>query len=398
MDASGSVQATDGSTITWTTAGDTVTASGSDGRQMAIKKLAYTAPNNGVRITFSDSGGQYFQLGRTQLQMGSGLGAYVGATGAFGSPRNLAQITMTDLGNAAGAITHVVVLVDGKNWTWAGRVPLTDTPTRLLDQTGWVAAVEQPIAKANYFGPAAQAIIPQTIIGPTLSTAAAAPDAEGVGLFFGKATIACIGAVVTAWALAPETGGLSLYAAGVACFGTSSVEMATDLAEQMAQGAASDGGGCFGAGTVVATAGDGLCPIERVESGVLVASRDELSRADGNRRVQRTWTHRDKPAIDLRLASGEIIRTTTVHRVFTEDGRVVPVGDLGSGARLLTLSCGPVAIEEMTAVRGAVTVHNLTIDDYHTYFVGETGVWVHNDKICIDVNNPGNVIVITKDN
>ena len=91
------------------------------------------------------------------------------------------------------------------------------------------------------------------------------------------------------------------------------------------------GGGCFAAGTLVATERGAFRPIEEVSVDDLVASRDELTRADGNRRVLRTWIHYDKKTVDLRLETGETIRTTSVHRVFTVERGVVDVGSLRVG-------------------------------------------------------------------
>jgi Pretoxin HINT domain len=139
------------------------------------------------------------------------------------------------------------------------------------------------------------------------------------------------------------------------------------------------GAGCFAAGTPVLIDGHRARAIEDVGPDDLVASRDEVSRADGSRRVVRLSTHQSKPTIDLQLESGEKIRTTSVHRVFTVEQGVVNVGSLRVGDHVETLSSGPQAIVAITPGESA-TVHNLTIADYHTYFVGMAGMWVHNDK------------------
>jgi hypothetical protein len=139
------------------------------------------------------------------------------------------------------------------------------------------------------------------------------------------------------------------------------------------------GAGCFAAGTPVLIDSHRARAIEDVGPDDLVASRDEVSRTDGSRRVVRLSTHQSKPTIDLQLESGEKIRTTSVHRVFTVEQGVVNVGSLRVGDHVETLSSGPQAIVALTPGESA-TVHNLTIADYHTYFVGKAGMWVHNDK------------------
>ncbi len=114
--------------------------------------------------------------------------------------------------------------------------------------------------------------------------------------------------------------------------------------------------------------------------GDIVASRDELTRADGARRVLRTWIHQDKKTIDLRLQTGEMIRTTSVHRVFTVEHGVLDVGSLQVGDHVETLCAGPQTIESISHGQSSPAVYNLTVDGYHTYFVGRAGMWVHNAK------------------
>ncbi len=84
--------------------------------------------------------------------------------------------------------------------------------------------------------------------------------------------------------------------------------------------------------------------------------------------------------VELRLESGETIRTTSAHRVFTAEHGVVAVRALRIGDHLETLAAGPQAIEAITPAKVPATVYNLAVEGTHTYFVGETGVWVHNAK------------------
>jgi hypothetical protein len=130
----------------------------------------------------------------------------------------------------------------------------------------------------------------------------------------------------------------------------------------------------------VATGRGASRPIEELRVDDLVASRDELTRADGTRRVRRTWIHRDKKTVDLRLETGETIRTTSVHPVFTVERGVVDVASLKVGDHVETLYAGPQAILDITHGASSPAVYNLTIDGYHTYFVGRAGMWVHNKK------------------
>jgi hypothetical protein len=140
-------------------------------------------------------------------------------------------------------------------------------------------------------------------------------------------------------------------------------------------------GGCFAAGTLIAMGDGGVLPIEAICEGDLVLSRSEDSRDTATRRVVRTWRHTARPTIKLRLSSGEIVSTTSVHRVFTSDRGVVSVDDLQDGEHLETLDGRAETLMAMDddGVEPA-DVYNLTVEGYHTYFVGTAGVWVHNDK------------------
>jgi hypothetical protein len=150
-----------------------------------------------------------------------------------------------------------------------------------------------------------------------------------------------------------------------------------------------DGAGCFATGTLVAIADAGYRPIEEIKIDDLVASRDEMSRADRLGRVTRTWTHYEKKAVSLWLENGEIICVTPVHRVFTAGHDLVSVAGLQVGDCVETLSAGPQAIVDITPGPSSATVHNLAVADYHTYFVGAVGMWVHNDKDIDDGSGDG---------
>jgi hypothetical protein len=177
---------------------------------------------------------------------------------------------------------------------------------------------------------------------------------------------------------APTDGGTVSAGTG----GTSTIDGGTSTTdgEDTSPGTGDDGeAGCFATGTPVLIDNHRAQAIEDVGPGDLVASRDEVSRTDGSRRVVRLSTHQSKPTIDLQLESGENIRATSVHRVFTVERGTVNVGSLRVGDHVETLSSGPQAIVAITPGE-SVTVHNLTIAGYHTYFVGMAGMWVHNDK------------------
>ena len=71
------------------------------------------------------------------------------------------------------------------------------------------------------------------------------------------------------------------------------------------------------------------------------------------------------------------IETTLNHRFWSE-GEWKSAGTLKAGD-LLTLADGTqVEVTEVTFEDRHETVYNMEVADYHTYYVGEDGVWVHN--------------------
>jgi hypothetical protein len=92
--------------------------------------------------------------------------------------------------------------------------------------------------------------------------------------------------------------------------------------------------------------------------------------------------------VALTLSTGETLRTTAVHRVFSRD-RFVAAGALAPSAPLASLRAEEVHVVAIETMNELTTVYNLGIARAHTFFVGESAVWVHNLKDPKDPNDPG---------
>jgi len=396
-----------------------------------------------MTFTATGKGGTYLTIDRS-IDETSHV-ASVGITGG-GSQITLA-ITLSEPGTGNGTASGHF---GATTFRWNGHVNLAANPeSALVDVADFDRnAFASQLAEASYFGPACRMLIgvsdgfsggPQPPPLPPSSPppAPVAPaQAESWGEFLAKAGVWGL-AALAAGALTVETGGLDLVVVAGLFLSGADASMGTDLINQMfnqnplpnpvplppdpggpdpAPGPGPDpfpspdpspdpgpdpfpspdpspgpdnGGedpGCFAAGTLVATENGKRRPIEEIRVSDLVASRDQQSRADGMQRVLRTWTHHNNETIDLRLATGETIRTTSVHRIFTLEQGVVDVRALQVGDHVETLSAGPQPIEDITPGPGSVTVYNLAVDGYHTYFVGAAGMWVHNEKV---IGDPG---------
>ncbi|AGP41062.1 papain fold toxin domain-containing protein [Sorangium cellulosum] len=142
------------------------------------------------------------------------------------------------------------------------------------------------------------------------------------------------------------------------------------------------GGLCFAAGTSVHTE-DGLRPIEEVRPGDVVWAQDEVTGEIALRRVVRTFVTTDQPVVDVVLEDdddqAESIRATVEHPFWTQRGWV-GARQLTSGDRVLQRSGTWSRVVTVSETGESVTVYNFEVERFHTYFVGEQGVLVHNNS------------------
>jgi hypothetical protein len=136
---------------------------------------------------------------------------------------------------------------------------------------------------------------------------------------------------------------------------------------------------CFPPGTPVKTpAGDSA--IEALCQGDRVISFDEPSAAVAVSAVAgglRNWT---RHLVELEL-EGETLRATRQHYFYLHDQkRWVQARQLYPGLRLRGMDGAPCAIGGVRTIRESTVTHNLTVAEYHTFFVGRRGVVVHNEE------------------
>jgi hypothetical protein len=138
---------------------------------------------------------------------------------------------------------------------------------------------------------------------------------------------------------------------------------------------------CFVAGTPVVTA-DGLLPIESLEVGMRVLARAESGGELDWKPVVHTFVSHSRSLVRLTLAGAgriETLEVTPNHRMHVLDRGWLPAGELAPGRdRLVDESGAPLELLEAEALPDQVPVYNLEVEDFHTYFVGELSVWVHN--------------------
>jgi hypothetical protein len=162
--------------------------------------------------------------------------------------------------------------------------------------------------------------------------------------------------------------------------------------EQSASIRAVRGQNCFAAGTPVLTP-DGQKPIEELRPGDLVLSRSEHDlHAPPEPRLVRDTFVRVAPVIVLQI-DGVTIRTTAEHPFYVKGKGWQCAKELQVGDRLATSDGQWATVEQIGDAGQVVTVYNLSVEDYHTYFVGHEAwgfaIWVHNADYFIQPTGSG---------
>ena len=160
------------------------------------------------------------------------------------------------------------------------------------------------------------------------------------------------------------------------------------LMEAAADGAEGTASPCFVAGTAIQMADGTRKPIEQVKAGDWVASRnaekaekskDKLKSSENvGKEVTRTFITERKSTLNVTFSNGEAVQCTTGHPFYVEGKGFVPAGRLAVGNAIVTRA-GPSVKVRKVEQSGTATVYNFEVEGTHTYFVGKTGAWVHND-------------------
>ncbi len=135
---------------------------------------------------------------------------------------------------------------------------------------------------------------------------------------------------------------------------------------------------CFSGSTLVLTE-HGAKEIQDVEIGELVWAYNEETGDIALKEVTMTHNLIRDSLYHVYLSSGEIIEATPNHPFFVH-GTWFQVRDLQTGDTLKTYSSLDdwIVVDSLVLQLGQFTVYNFTVADYHTYYVGQGEVLVHN--------------------
>jgi RHS repeat-associated protein len=140
-----------------------------------------------------------------------------------------------------------------------------------------------------------------------------------------------------------------------------------------------EAGGCFVAGTLVLTA-SGRKAIETIQVGDRVWAKDTATGKQAVKEVRNVYRHQVNALVYLTV-EGEEITTTPNHPFYVKGKGWVEAGNLTKQDRLedsenRTLEIDSIRIEKQEK---PVTVYNFEVAGFHSYYVGEEAVLVHNN-------------------
>jgi hypothetical protein len=135
---------------------------------------------------------------------------------------------------------------------------------------------------------------------------------------------------------------------------------------------------CFTSDTLIKT-NSGLVPIMDIKVDDMVYAYDDVTGNMAYKRVVMLFSNSSSQMVYITI-NGAIIKATPEHPFYLEGMGWVGAGDIHIGDKV-KLSTGKTAIVEdvkKIELETPIAVYNFSVDDYHTYFVSELEVLVHN--------------------
>ncbi|WP_165495730.1 polymorphic toxin-type HINT domain-containing protein [Marinobacter halodurans] len=167
------------------------------------------------------------------------------------------------------------------------------------------------------------------------------------------------------------------------------------LKEQAAAKRASSPCKCFVAGTLVQTA-EGAKPIEEVKVGDQVWAKQDVTGDVALKPVVALVENPPNTVLRLTLADDDdtetVVRVTPNHPFWLAGRSWTRVENLKPGDQVETRGGGSLRVVSLEQEEKASPTYNFSVADYHSYFVGEAAVWVHNTCPDNDSANPKELI------
>jgi intein/homing endonuclease len=146
---------------------------------------------------------------------------------------------------------------------------------------------------------------------------------------------------------------------------------------------------CFTAGTKVLT-NAGEMNIEDIKVGDMVLSKNETTGEIDYKEVVRLFTKISESIYSIQV-SDQVIEATGNHPFWVDNKGWVNAEELQVGDLLVQSSGKRLRVEKISFESRAVQVYNFEVADFHTYFVSDLGIWVHNEQCNLLLKAPVNV-------
>ncbi|WP_434799725.1 polymorphic toxin-type HINT domain-containing protein [Terrisporobacter vanillatitrophus] len=140
--------------------------------------------------------------------------------------------------------------------------------------------------------------------------------------------------------------------------------------------------GCFTAGTLISIQ-NGDVPIEDIKEGDLVWAQDPETGEIALKKVVQTFVKETDTILYIKVA-GEVIEATEQHVFYVDNVGWIPASMIGEGDIVVLQSGDKSTVEKIDKVvhNELITVYNFEVEDFHTYFVSDANVLVHNTAPC----------------
>ena len=135
---------------------------------------------------------------------------------------------------------------------------------------------------------------------------------------------------------------------------------------------------CFVAGTLISTE-TGQIPIEDIEPGMLVWATDPETGETALKPVVQTFKNQTNELVHVTV-NGETITCTNEHPFYSPVKGWISACQLRAGDILVMLNGEYVVVEQVQheLLESPVAIYNFEVEGFHTYYVGDTEVLVHN--------------------
>lgn len=133
--------------------------------------------------------------------------------------------------------------------------------------------------------------------------------------------------------------------------------------------------GCFVAGTLVLTDA-GYKKIEEIKKGDIVWAYNDTTGTYAKKKVKNVFEYVRDTIYNIQIGK-DTIRATSDHPFFI-GGRWLSVDQLNVGDSVVTYEGRKLVITAIEKIKQRTKVYNFEVEDYHTYYVSEQKILVHN--------------------